>query len=62
MYPTWLVARETEPVEDQKDEGLVENTSDTEAGKPAAVDQVTSLDTEDKNKFTTARTSTGVKD
>lgn len=63
VYPTWIVARETQPVEEQTDEGsAVNNESDVDAGKDGVVGEVTSLDAEDKAKFATARSSVGAKD
>ena len=60
MYPTWLVAKDTEPVEERKDAGLVDgNVSDTGGEKIASIERVGSLDEKDRSKFSAARTSIG---
>lgn len=60
VYPTWLVAKETRPLEEQEGAGLVDSSvSDTGAEKVTGVDRVGSLDEKDKSKFAAARTSIG---
>lgn len=61
-YPTWLVAREMQPVEDQKEAGPVDNNApDTGDEKITTLEKVASLDGDDKSRSATISTSIGEK-
>lgn len=61
-YPTWIVAREIQPVEDQNDADQVENdASDTGDEKATALEKVRSVDGDEKGQPETTLTSVGGK-